>query len=50
MAMNDQDTEFGRGLISTYVHQLVNESKIPVLCIPPEIHDENMTSSIGGMW
>jgi len=50
MAMNDQDTEFGRGLISTYVHQLVNESKIPVLCIPPEIHGENMNSSIGGMW
>lgn len=50
ISMNDQDTEFGRGLISSYVHQLVNDSKVPVLCIPPEIHDENMESSIGGMW
>lgn len=50
ISMNDQDTEFSRSIISTYIHQLVNDSKIPVLCIPPEIHGENMSSSLGGMW
>ncbi len=50
IAMNDQDTEFSRSIISTYIHQLVNDSKIPVLCIPPDVNGENISTSIGGMW
>ncbi len=50
VSMTDQSTEFRRGIISTYINQLVNESKIPVLCIPPEIHPENIKTSLGGLW
>ncbi|MGZ3862209.1 MAG: universal stress protein [Bacteroidia bacterium] len=49
--MTDQHTEFSHAILGTYAHQLINESAIPVLCIPPELHPENIPSdSIGGMW
>lgn len=49
--MTDQHAEFSSIVLGTYAHQLINESKIPVLCIPPEVHPENIPSdSLGGMW
>lgn len=51
IAMSDQSAEFSRIVLGTYAHQLINDSKIPVLCIPPEIHNENLSEPvIGGMW
>jgi nucleotide-binding universal stress UspA family protein len=35
----------------SYDHELVEESSIPVLSVPPEIHEENIQpASIGGLW
>lgn len=35
----------------TFDHELVDESNIPVLSIPPELHEENIApASIGGLW
>jgi len=49
--MTDQRAEFSSLVLGTYAHQLINNSRIPVLCIPPEVHPENMElDSIGGMW
>jgi len=49
--MTDQKSEFSGLILGTYAHQLINNSKIPVLCIPPEMHPENMEQAvIGGMW
>jgi nucleotide-binding universal stress UspA family protein len=51
ITMSDQDAEFSRFILGSYAHQLINDSLIPVLSIPPEIHEENMaTDSIGGLW
>lgn len=51
ICMRDETTEFSRFILGTYSHQLLNDSKIPVLCIPPELHPENIEpDSIGGMW
>lgn len=35
ISMTDQDTEFKSVLLSNYIHQLINNSKLPVLCLPP---------------
>jgi nucleotide-binding universal stress UspA family protein len=49
--MSDQNAELSRFILGSYAHQLINDSLIPVLSIPPEIHEENMEQdSIGGMW
>ena len=49
--MTDQHAEFSSIILGTYAHQLINESKVPVLCIPPQVHPENMPSdNLGGMW
>ncbi|HWY38127.1 MAG TPA: universal stress protein [Bacteroidia bacterium] len=49
--MSDEKTELSGLILGTYAHQLINNASIPVLCIPPEIHPENMEmDSIGGMW
>lgn len=37
ISMTDQDSEFKSILLGNYIHQLINNSKIPVLCIKPEI-------------
>jgi len=51
ITMTDQTAGLSRIILGTYAHQLINSSKIPVLSIPPEIHDENIgQDSIGGMW
>ena len=49
--MIDEQGEFSRVLLGTAVQETINESKIPVLCIPPEFHNETAGSdSLGGMW
>lgn len=51
ICMRDETTEFPKSILGTYAHSLLNDSKIPVLCIPPEVHPENLEQdSIGGMW
>jgi len=51
ITMSDQNAEFSRFILGSYAHQLINDSLIPVLSIPPEIHNENIeTSGIGGLW
>ena len=51
ITMSDQDAGFSRFILGSYAHQLINDSLIPVLSIPPEIHEENIgTDSIGGLW
>ncbi len=39
VSMTDQDTEFKSALLSNYIHQLINNSKLPVLCLQPELSD-----------
>lgn len=50
ITMTDQNN--GTGFLArNYDRELVDESSIPVLSIPPEIHEENIApSSIGGLW
>ncbi len=51
ICMRDENYDFPKWLLSTYAHAVLNESKIPVICIPPEEHPENFgQDSIGGMW
>jgi nucleotide-binding universal stress UspA family protein len=51
ITMSDQSAEFSRFILGSYAHQLISDSLIPVLSIPPEIHEENMAQdSIGGLW
>ncbi|HXU28429.1 MAG TPA: universal stress protein, partial [Bacteroidia bacterium] len=51
ITMSDQSAEFSRFILGSYAHQLINDSLIPVLSIPPEIHNENIaTAGIGGLW
>ncbi|MCD6067483.1 MAG: hypothetical protein K0S33_2309 [Bacteroidetes bacterium] len=37
-------------LLGNYAHQLINDSKIPVLCFKPESHEEQESFSMGGLW
>lgn len=51
ICMRDETTGFPGRILGTFAHQLLNESGIPVISIPPEEHPENMEQdSIGGMW
>jgi len=51
ICMRDETTEFSKIMLGTYTHQLLNDSKIPILCIPPEEHPENLSGGgVGGMW
>jgi nucleotide-binding universal stress UspA family protein len=51
ITMSDQSVGLSHFILGSYAHQLINDSLIPVLSIPPEIHDENMEQdSIGGLW
>jgi len=51
ICMRDETTEFSGLILGTYAHQLLNSSIIPLLCIPPEVHPENIEpDNIGGMW
>jgi hypothetical protein len=47
ITMTDQKTKSSR----SYDRELVDDSQVPVLSIPPEIHEENIEpASIGGLW
>lgn len=51
ITMTDQSAGLSRLILGTYTHQLINNSKIPVLSIPPELHPENLGGhGMGGMW
>jgi len=39
ISMTDQDTEFKSVLLGNYIHQLINNSKLPILCLKPELSD-----------
>jgi len=39
VSMTDQDSKFQFGVLNNFIHQLINNSKIPVLCIKPEISE-----------
>ncbi len=47
ISMTDQDTEFKSSLLSNYIHQLINNSKIPVLCLPPELSEMSASGTAG---
>jgi nucleotide-binding universal stress UspA family protein len=50
IAMADHKDLFS-GFARKYDQQLIDESEIPVLSIPPEIHEENIEpASINGLW
>jgi nucleotide-binding universal stress UspA family protein len=49
VSMTDQDAEFSSIVLGNYIHQLTNESKVPVLCIPPEVNPQLVSDAIGGL-
>ncbi len=49
IAMTDQDAEFSSIVLGNYIHQLTNDSQIPVLCIPPEVNPQLISDAIGGL-
>ena len=49
IAMTDQEAELSSIVLGNYIHQLTNESKIPVLCIPPEVNPQLLSDAIGGL-
>ena len=48
ISMTDQEADFKEVLLSNYIHRLINESKIPVLCLKPEL-SEMEASGIPGV-
>ena len=49
ISMTDQNAEVSSIVLGNYIHQLTNHSKIPVLCIPPDLDPDMMSSAIGGL-
>jgi|ERR1700740_2255000 len=49
VAMTDQNAELSSIVLGDYIHQLTNYSKIPVLCIPPEVNPQLISDAIGGL-
>ena len=47
VSMTDQDTEFKSVLLGNYIHQLINNSKIPVLCLQPELSEISTSGTAG---
>lgn len=47
ITMTDQTIELSKSLLSTYDHELINQSKIPVISIPPEINNDLNNSTAG---
>jgi hypothetical protein len=39
ISMTDQDTEMKTILLNNYIHQLINYSKVPILCLKPEVNE-----------
>lgn len=51
VCMTDQNAGSLPLLSKTYDHELIEESNIPVMSVPPEIHEENIESaSVNGLW
>ncbi|MEO8760510.1 MAG: universal stress protein, partial [Bacteroidia bacterium] len=49
IAMTDQEAEFSSIVLGNYIHQLTNDSQIPVLSIPPEVNPQLISDAIGGL-
>jgi nucleotide-binding universal stress UspA family protein len=47
VSMTDQDSEYQFGVLNNFIHQLINNSKIPVLCIKPELSEMNQSGTPG---
>lgn len=47
ISMTDQDSEFKSVLLGNYIHQLINNSKIPVLCLQPELSEMSAGGTAG---
>ena len=47
ISMTDQDTEFKSILLGNYIHQLINNSKTPILCIKPELSEMSEGGTAG---
>ncbi len=47
ISMTDQDAEFKTVLLSNYIHQLINNSKTPVLCLKPEVNAMSASGTAG---
>jgi nucleotide-binding universal stress UspA family protein len=51
ITMEDQGAELSRFILGSYAHQLIDNSQVPVLSIPPDTANANMSESgIGGLW
>ena len=50
ISMTDQNTGFSGLLLGNYVHQLLNEAKVPVIAVPPVINEDQMSNSMGGLF
>lgn len=49
--MEDQSAELSSFILGSYAHQIIDNSSVPVLSVPPEIDAKNMSAdSIGGLW
>lgn len=49
VTMTDQKLDGARGMLSTYDHEIVNSSKIPVISIEPELSGELGTGGTAGL-
>lgn len=47
--MTDLGTEFESSVLGNYIHQLINNSTVPVLCIKPELIEDNIVKEINGV-
>lgn len=47
ISMTDQDAEFSTQLLSNYIHELINTSEVPVLCLMPEVNDQLQAGGSG---
>ncbi|HWY35940.1 MAG TPA: universal stress protein, partial [Nitrosopumilaceae archaeon] len=49
VTMTDQNAEISSLLLGTYAHQLINYSKIPVLSLKPEVHEDDIPFTMAGL-
>lgn len=47
ITMTDQKIELNKSILSTYDHELINNSKVPVISIPPETSSDAAGSTAG---
>jgi nucleotide-binding universal stress UspA family protein len=49
--MSDENEGFADFMLGNYAYQLINQSRVPVLSIQPEVNPENMEEAVmGGLW